>query len=164
MVGTLETLDSISHLFVTDEIKTCILTLDSPFKSDEKVDMEITKLYKHTSFDISLINNSPFIEIDVYPKCYVKSSGKHYDYTKSENIKKLEEATNKYIEGIIRNYLYKITKNYNSDIAAFGERFTANFLTLDEFEKIHWNSIFSSSFYKVNVHTKITSSKLFNKR
>ena len=69
-----------------------------------------------------------------------------------------------YIEGIIRNYLYKITKNYNSDIAAFGERFTANFLTLDEFEKIHWNSIFSSSFYKVNVHTKITSSKLFNKQ
>ena len=77
MVGTLETLDSISHLFVANEIKTCILTLDSPFKSDEKVDMEITKLYKHTSFDISLINNSPFIEIDVYPKCYVKSSGKH---------------------------------------------------------------------------------------
>lgn len=164
MVGTIGVLDSISHLLIKNELKRCILTLESPFKAEENIDMEITKLYKKTKVDISLINNSPFIEINIYPKCYILSSGKNYDYTNSNNIKKLEEATNLYIQNITNNYLNKITKEYNSDIAEFGEKFIADFWTYDDFKKVRWNEIFSSSFYKINVHTKITSSKLFNKQ
>lgn len=164
MVGSINVLDTISHLLVTSDLKSCILTFDSPFKSDEYIDMEITKLYKKTKTNISLINNSPFIEIDIYPKCYISSSGKNYDYTKEEDITKLEKSTDKYIQGIVTNYLYTITKEYDSDITGFGKKFTANFLTLDDFKKIKWNDIFVNTFYKVNVHTKITSSKLFNKQ
>lgn len=164
MTGSINVLDTISHLLVTSELKTCLLTFDSPFKSNEYIDMEITKLYKKSLVNISLINNSPFIEIDIYPKCYISSSGKNYDYTNENDIKKLEETTNSYIKNIVTNYLYTITKEYDSDIAEFGRKFTANFWTLDDFKKIRWNDIFKNTFYKVNVHTKITSSKLFNKQ
>lgn len=164
MVGSINVLDTISHLLVTNKLKSCILTFDSPFKSGEFIDMEITKLYRKTKTNISLINNSPFIEIDIYPKCYISSSGKNYDYTKDADITKLEKTTDAYIQGIVTNYLYTITKQYDSDIAEFGKKFTASYLTLDDFKKIKWNDIFINSFYKVNVHTKITSSKLFNKQ
>lgn len=164
MVGKIGILDTLSHLLVTNKLNKCTLTFDSPFRSDEKVDMEITKLYKKSSINVSLVNNSPFIEIDIYPKCYIRSSGKKYDYTTTKNIEKLENATNAYLENIVKNYLYVITKKYNSDIVGFGKKLSSKYLTLDEFDKIHWNDIFSNSFYKVNVHTKITSSKLFNKQ
>ncbi len=164
MVGSINILDTISHLLVTNELHSCILTFDSPFKTGEYIDMEITKLYKNTKVNIFLINNSPFIEIDIYPKCYITSSGKNYDYTKSSDIKKLENATNYYIKNIVNNYLYTITKEYDSDIAEFGKKFTASFFTLDDFKKIRWNDIFVNTFYNVNVHTRITSSKLFNKQ
>lgn len=164
MVGSINVLDTISHLLVTSGLKSCILTFDSPFKTGEYIDMEITKLYKKTKTNISLLNNSPFIEVDIYPKCYITSSGKNYDYTQDSDITKLEKATDNYIKIIVNNYLYTITKEYDSDIAEFGKKFTANFWTLDDFKKIRWNEIFTNAFYKVNVHTKITSSKLFNKQ
>lgn len=163
MVGNLDILDTISHLIVTNELNSAILSIPSPFESDENIDLNIN-LYKNTDISIDIVNNSPVISLDIYPEGSILSSGEKYDYTDSENIKKAELSANNYINEIVKNYLYKISKDFNSDIVGFSGIYSATIPTKDEFDKVHWNNIFQDSFFKISVKTHINSNSLFNRQ
>lgn len=163
MLGHIGVLDTISHLFTTNELETCTIDVPSPFKSDNQIDIEL-KLSKKTEIDIELINNSPFITVSIYPEGSIRSSGGDYNYTNLENIKEIENSVNIYLNQIVSKYLYTISKEYSCDVVGFGGIYAAQIPTQDEFNDIHWEEIFKDSFFKVNVNTKINSSNLFNKQ
>ena len=104
-----------------------------------------------------------YITIDVHPKGSIRSSGSVFNYINNENIKKLENATDIYISNIIKDYVYRLTKEYNTDVIGFKSVCQSQYLTEDEFEKVHWDEIFQDSFFDVTVDTEINSSNLFNK-
>lgn len=162
MIGHIDAPSSIAHLIVKKDLNECNLTIDSPFEENEKIDLELN-LYKKTDINIDLINETPFICIDVYPEAYISSSGKKFDYISLDNISLVENATNKYLTTLLKNYLYNISKNFNSDIIGFGCLYKSKFLTEEEFDKIEWKKIFQDSFFEVNVYSKVNSSNLFNK-
>ena len=80
-----------------------------------------------------------------------------------ENIREVEQSANEYLEALLKEYLYTISKDYNSDISGFGGRLSSQYLTSEDFEKIHWREVFRDSFFEVSVKTQISSSHLFNK-
>lgn len=162
MVGHIDSVYSIAHLIVKKDLNDTLITIDSPFDKNEKIDIELS-LYKDTDIDIDLINGTPFVNIDVYLDGSISSSGTKFDYINGDNIKQVEGATNTYISTIMKNYLYDITKKYNSDIVGFGCLYKSKFLTEDEFNKLEWKKIFQDSFFQVNVNSRINSSNLFNK-
>lgn len=163
MVGNLTVLDTLSHLMVINELNSCIIDIPSPIESNEKIDLEI-KLYKNTEIQVDIINNAPFITISVYPEGSIRSSGGSYNYTSNETIEEIEQAANIYISNLLNRYLYKISKDYNSDIVGFAGSFAYKLSTQEDFFKLHWEEIFPDSFFKVNVKTEINSSNLFNKQ
>lgn len=163
MVGHLSALDSISHLIVTNNLDNCIITTESPFKSDEYVDLKVS-LYKDTDININIINGTPLISVKAYPEGTIKSSGSTFNYIDDNNLKTIENTVNEYFEDNLKNYLYSISKTYNSDIAEFGWLFKSYFLTKEDFDKIHWDSIFSDSFFDIEVNSKVNSSNLFNEK
>ena len=163
MVGTLDSLDTISHLIVTNELNNCMLTIPHPSEENEKIDIDF-KLYKKTKISIDIINNSPFISLDIFPEGTIRSSGNHLDYSNNSNFENVEKSLNTYLENIIKTYLYKISKEYDSDISGFSGKFSSKFLTEKDFQKQHWDKIFKDSFFKINIYTRINSSKLFNKQ
>ena len=163
MVGTLDSLDTISHLIVTNELNNCMLTIPHPSEENEKIDIDF-KLYKKTKISIDIINNSPFISLDIFPEGTIRSSGNHLDYSNNSNFENVEKSLNTYLENIIKTYLYKISKEYDSDISGFSGKFSSKFLTEKDFQNQHWDKIFKDSFFKINIHTRINSSKLFNKQ
>lgn len=162
MIGHIDALSSIAHLIMKKELNESAINIDSPFDENEKIDLELS-LYKETDINIDLINGTPFVCVDVYPEGAIKSSGKSFDFINYDNIKLVEDATNKYLEKLIKEYLYNISKNFNSDIVGLGGLYKAKFLTQDEFDKIEWEKIFQDSFFDVKVHSTINSSNLFNK-
>lgn len=162
MIGHIDAPHSIAHLIMKKDLNECNINIDSPFEENEKMDLKLT-LYKETNIDIDLINNTPFISVDVYPEAYISSSGKKFDFISSDNITVVENATNIYLSNLIKEYLYNITKNFDSDILGLGALYKSNFLTEEEFKKIEWSKIFKDSFFEVNVNSKINSSNLFNK-
>lgn len=162
MIGNLDVSNSIAHLMVTNDLNTCIITTDNPFDESKKVDLEIS-LYKKTDIDIDLINGNPFISVTLYPEGTVRGSGSSFNYIDDNNIDILERTVNSYLEKLLKDYLYKISKQYNSDIAGFKALYKSNFLTREDFEKIHWNEIFQDSFFQININTRINSSNLFSK-
>ncbi len=162
MIGHIDALSSIAHLIMKKELNESSISIGSPFEENEKIDLELS-LYKETNIDIDLINGTPFVCIDVYPEGSITSSGKTFDFINYDNIKSVEDATNKYLESLIKEYLYNISKNFNSDIIGLGGLYKAQFLTEEEFDKIEWEKIFQDSFFKVEVHSIVNSSNLFNK-
>jgi len=159
MVGILDMLNTLSHLIVTNELEKCVIAVNSPFKENEKIYTEL-ELFKRTNIYVNIVNNSPFITVDIYPKGVIRDSGEHLDYTIPNNISKVEQAIDKYLTDLTKEYLYTISKIYDSDISGFGINASSNYLTKDEFDKIHWNEVFKDSFFEVNVHTQINSSGL----
>lgn len=163
MVGTLDILNTLSHLIIKNELEKCVISVDSPFKDGDKIYINL-ELYKDTEISVNIINNSPFITVNVYPTGNISSSGEYFDYSINDNITKVKQAANKYLTDLINEYLYNISKTHNSDIAGFGIKASSNYLTKDEFDKIHWYEIFKDSFFEVNVHTQISSSGLLTKK
>lgn len=163
MVGDLNVLNSVSHLIVTNELERCTISVNSPFNETDKIYMDL-HLSKNTDISVSIINNAPFITIDVYPEGNITSSGSEFDYTNNDNISKVQDATNDYLSDLVKEYLYNISKVYNTDIAGLGIKASSNYLTEDEFEQVHWSEIFKDSFFEVNIHTQINSSGLLNKK
>lgn len=163
MIGHLDISNSISHLIVTNELDSCTIKIKNPFKENSMLDLDIS-LYKSTDIDIGIVNGSPFICLTIYPEGKITSSGSILNYIDSDNINKVEIATSNYLEKIIKDYLYTITKKYNSDIVAFKGIYKSYFLTNKEFDQIHWDEIFKDSFFNINIKTKINSSNLFNKK
>lgn len=163
MIGSLNILDSIAHLVLTNELNTCVLSIQSPFDESEIIDLDLN-LYKKTLINIDVINNSPFANVSIYPEAIIRSSGENFNYTNFNNISKLEIATNNYLKSIIKNYLYLITRNFNSDICGLKGIYQSELLTKNDFEKIHWDNIFKDTFFSINVNTRINSSNLFEKK
>ena len=162
MIGHIDVSNSISHLIVTNDLETCTITIENPFKENEMLDLDVS-LYKNTDIKIDIINNTPLIWITVYPEGTIRSSGSIFNYIDNNNITSVEHATTNYLEKILKDYLYTISKHYNSDIVGFKGLYQSTFLTKEDFDKIHWDEIFQDSYFKINLKTKINSSNLFNK-
>lgn len=162
MLTHVDSLNTLSHSICTNKLENSTITLDNPFDEGSYVDLDI-ELYKDTEVSINVINGSPYIDLNVYPKGTIRSSGSVFNYINDENIKKLESISNEYLKKLLTDYLYLISKEYNTDVIGFKGICQAKYLTEEEFKKIHWDEIFQDSFFNVNVNTQINSSNLFNK-
>ena len=112
---------------------------------------------------MKLVNNSPFITCNVELQAKVLSMDNDLNLTDENNIRLLESAANKYLEEQINTYLYKISKDYHSDIAGFGKYLVKNYLTIKDWEDFNWLENFKNSYFKVNVNTNIKGSNLLLK-
>ena len=162
MVGTLCPLQTMAHLMITNEIDSSMISVESPFHGNDLIDLNLKRCGKPI-INVELVNGTPYITIDLSIDGSINSSGEEFDYTIPENIKKVEEAANHYLESLIKEYLYTISKEYNSDITGFSGMLASKYLTLDQYNKVHWNEIFKDSYFKVRVDTKIISCHLYNK-
>lgn len=162
MIGHIDVSNSIAHLIVTNDLNTCTITIDSPFEENEKLDLDIS-LYKDTDISIDIINGSPLISLSIYPEGTIRSSGSIFNYIDDSKITAVENATTSYLEKILKDYLYTISKKYNSDIVGFEGICQSAYLTKKDFDLIHWEEIFQDSFFDIKLKTKINSSNLFNK-
>ena len=127
-VGHLSAIDTICHLMMTNELESCVFTLPHYEQTNEHIDLDV-RLYKPTEIDIKILNGTPFFSINIYPKASILNSGEGYDFTDTESIKQVEQATNNYIENIAKEYLYEISKDYNADIVGFSGIYARNVAT-----------------------------------
>ena len=163
MVGNLSAIDTICHLMMTNELKSCVFTIPHFEQANEYIDLDV-RLYKSTQIDAEILNGTPFFSINIFPKASILNSGKGYDFSDNKSIKQIEEVANRYIKSITKQYLYKISKDYNSDIVGFSGIYAKKVATQEELLKANFSKVFEDSFFNVNVETEIYSSNLFNKQ
>lgn len=162
LVGELSGFETLCFLLLTNKIETCTVSVPSPFEQNAEIDL-IVKEPKKPKITVDLINNSPYINVDLYLEAHGLTLNQSMDYTSINDIKLLENSTNQYLKSEITNFLYKTSLEYNSDIVGFGKYMLSKYLTWKDWENSNWAENYKKSFFNVNVHTSILSGSEFDK-
>lgn len=159
MVGQLNSIETICHLILSNKLKTCNITIPSPFSDTDTIDLSIN-FKKSTKIDVEILNGSPFVKTKVYVNARILTMTKDSDYLNSKNLSEIEEYANSYLESQINNYFYKTSKEYKSDILGLGKYVVGDFLTWNEWIEYDWLNQYENAFFNVNVQTDVKSGYL----
>ena len=143
------------------EVNPLLLT-EPPLNPKEKIDLEIS-LYKDTSYDIEIINNIPCIVAKIYPEGRILSADSTFNYSDSENIKKIEDFCNKHISKLTEEYFENTSRKFYVDPVGYKDLYKSRFLTEELFNSTNWDSLFKNACFAGTVSSKINSNNLFNK-
>ena len=165
LVGELNSLETICHMIISNDLNTCKLQVPNPFDNSSSIDLEV-RLNKNTKNKVYFVNNTPYIKCDVNLQVKVLSLGQNLlsdnsSYYTDENVKILEDTFSQYFSEQISNYLYKVCKEYNCDIDSFGKYAVKYFPTTKDWLDYNWLDNFENSFFEVNVKTYIKSGYTF---
>ena len=69
-------------------------------------------------------------------------------------------SCNSYLKNIFSDYLYKTSKNFNSDIDGLGKYSLQNFFTSKQFEQYSWLENYKNAFFDVEIDTSVKSGML----
>lgn len=156
-VGELTGMETICHQIISSDLDSCIINVPSPFNDGKTLSLRV-RLVNNTKNNVKLAGNSAHITSHVTLEARVLTMQETSKYLNQEEISLLEKSVNSYMETKLYKYLYKICKDFNSDIDGFGKYVVKNFKTMDEWKNFNWLENFKNSFFDVNVDTTVKSS------
>lgn len=157
LVGELDGMETICHQIISGTLDSCIINIPSPFEEGQNISLKIRPI-KSTKNKVNLVNNSPYITSNVELEARILTVGENSKYLDEESLKLLEESANSYMSNKLYKYLYKVSKEFNSDIDGFGRYAVKNFLTMNDWQNYNWLKNFENSFFDVHIETKVKSS------
>lgn len=161
-VGELTSMDSICHLILKNQLQTALISIPDPFDSAGLINLSLLQ-YKSPDISVKIINGSPYIDCKVYLKATIVSLSSNSDFSTKNNLETISNYANSYMKSHINDYLYKTSKEYNSDIVGFGRNLLKNYPTVNDWKNINWKSNYKNSFFNVDVDTTIITSNLILK-
>lgn len=156
LVGELSGLDTICHQIIISELDTCNIVIASPFEDGETISLYV-RLLNDTKNNVKLTNTGAYITSKVELEARILTMDENSQYLDEYYLKELEKYANSYMQDKIYTYLYKISKEFNSDIDGFGKYAVKNFLTWNDWINYNWLDNFKNSFFEVTVETNIKS-------
>ena len=162
LVGELSGLETICFLLVSDKIESCTISVPSPFETESEIDLLIRKS-KNSKISVEIINGSPYISVDLFLEAHGLTLNETVDYTSIKDIKQIESSSEKYLKSLITNFLYKTSKEFNSDISGFGKYALSKYLTWQDWENSNWNENYKNAFFNVTINISIISGSEFDK-
>lgn len=162
LVGELTAIETICHLMVTNKLKTCTLSIPSPFVEGDLIDITIVPTTKSKN-TVELVEGSPYITSKISLNARVISMNQSSESLTNENIQKIEEYANSYIKYQVEQYLYRTAKDLGCDIDNFGTYAARKFLTEQDFKEYDWINNYNNSFFNVEVSVNILSGNLLMK-
>ena len=158
LIGELSGLETITHLILSNRFQNATVNIPSPFNDSDYISLYIYSAKSKNS--VNIINGSPYIKCNVNLEMKLLTSSQNTNYMTDENKKLIEEYTNSYFLAHINNYLYKTSKEFQSDICKFGKYAVKHFLTWNSWEEYDWLNKYQDSFFKADVNSNLSSSYL----
>ena len=165
LVGEMTGIESIFHLIVSSNLKSCNISIPNPLGDSSTLDINL-KLGKSTKNDVEFVNGSPLVTCKINVNIEIvstteKSSSGNSSYYTSENSKLIEETCNDFLKKNILEYLYKTSKDYKSDIDSFGKHAVKYFPTMQEWNDYDWLDNYENSIFDVEVDSTLKSGYTF---
>lgn len=160
-VGQLSEMDSISHLLITNNVDSFILSIPYESYPDKLIDLNVSPI-RNCNINVDTNSNTPNISISFFCEAKILTVGEKYNYSDPQTLQTLSDRAQKYLKQNIESYLQKTSQEFNSDIAGFSKHALINFSTIHDWNNYEWTSKYSKANFNVNVDLVITSSLLFS--
>ena len=159
LVGELNSIETLSFLATRNEISSFLVSVPDPNDSNSYIDIYLTPIID-SRIDVDIVNGSPYIKVSYSFTGRIYSMKADSDYLDDEVLDKISDSCSNYLKTVFSNYLYKTSKDLQSDINGFGKNAKSKFLTTQDFENYNWLEHYSDSFFDVSVDASIRSSYL----
>lgn len=156
LVGKLSAIETMCHLIVTNELKSCILSVPDPNDETSSIDLYVT-LHAAPEIKTDIINGSPYIRVNVRMNARLSSISNVTQKMTQNRIDALEDSASHYLQTQISNYLYKTAKEFHSDIAGTGRFALKHFKTSLDFSDYDWLERYQDAFFEVSSKVSIES-------
>ena len=156
LVGYLDGNETLYMLMIKNKIKQGLITLINVSGSNTSITLELND--NRTKLTPLYNNGTVSMIVDIYPVVSIHEVQGTKDFMKEENLKTLQDETEKKIESQTKYLISKLQKDYDSDVLGFGEIFEKE--KPKEYAKFKENKkdIFANLKTEVNVHLQIKGS------
>lgn len=178
-VGELTGFETLCFQLITDKFESCTISVPDPSSQDNKntnqnglsqdsssksqqVDLIITES-KNPKISVDMSNGLPNITVSLFLEAHGLTLNDSIDYTSRRNVEELEKSGKSFLETKIRAFLYKTSKEFNSDIVGFGKYALPKFLTWDDWLEANWTENYKNANFNVNVNLSVMSGAEFDK-
>lgn len=164
LCGELTAVESICHLLITNNVDSCILSIDNPISEEEqkKIELQIFPR-KNTKVNLLLKDDIPHISIEMKLEADIITLDKDVNYEQEDILSKISDAAKNYLKDELYNYLNKVTTEYNIDIDHFSTKAPAHFLTISDWENYNWEEKFKNTEFNINIDLSLVSTMLVTK-
>ena len=159
MVGELNSIETLCFLIVKNNLDGFLISVPNPSKTNSYMDLYLTPL-NSVKTKVEIVNGSPYITIDCNFTGRIYSMENDSEYLDPKLLEQISNSCNSYLKSVLTNYLYKTSKNLQSDINGFGKSAHKHFATTSDFDNYKWNEKYKDAFFNVNVNSSIKSSFL----
>lgn len=162
LCGELTAMETICHLLINNSIDSCIISVDDPFKENEKSELNISPK-KNSKVCVEIKDGVPHISVKIDVEAYGLTLDKNINYETHEAVDKLSEIAQKYLEEQFNNYFNIVSREYGTDIDYFAIKTLSNFSTMNEWRDYNWKEKFKNAEFDVSVDVNVVSSLLITK-
>lgn len=169
LVGELTGFETLCYLLISDKIETCTISVPNPsatnntdLESSSHIDLNIRKS-KNPKIKLDLSTGIPIISLDLFLEAHGLTLNKNIDYTSMSDVTQLEKTAEQYMSSKITEFLYKTSKEYNSDIIGFGKYALSKYLTWEEWQNSDWTGNYKNTIFNVNVNIRVIAGSEFDK-
>ena len=161
LVGKLSSDETAFHIMLTSILKSYTTTLDVNESEDNAINnqtsssnVNITQTGK-AKIKVDTNGNRPRIDIKIPLNIVVLDTpAGEYDYLNSNYISSVKKKVTEVLDKKMENYINKIQKEYNTDLAEFYKYSRKNFLTAKEYNEYNFKEKFKDA--KIDVKFDIT--------
>ncbi len=155
-VGSLSTIETLCYSLLKDEVDNFVLTITSPFDEAEKVDIKVGDL-SQLKTDIDISKDAPVINIKFNLTAEVINVLDNQNTPYDKTLEKLNFALKEYLTEEFKSYLYKTSREYNSDINEFYKIAKRQFITNSDFSNYDWANKYETAEFNVEFNEDIIS-------
>ena len=162
LVGELSGMESLCHLILVDDFKTATISIPDPYEADSIINLFI-HAKKHPKIHVNLLNGTPYIECSLSLSADILSLDANSNYSTPQALDLISNSANSYLEKSISSYLYKMSKEYHSDIDNFGKFVIKNYSCWNDWVESDWLANFENAFFSIHVDTNVSNGQLYTK-
>ena len=162
LCGELTAMEAISHLLIKNKVDSCIVSINNPFNESSKAELQLYPT-RNSKVSVDIKDDVPHISINLKIDADILTLDENIDYGQKDILETFSDATTKYLEQEISDYLNKVSKEYSTDIDNFGNKALAYFETSSEWKDYNWSEKFKNAVFDVNVDVTVISSLLITK-
>ena len=167
LCGELTAMETICHLLINNDIDSCIVSINNPFKDNKENPEELIDLSlipsKKSKVSVKIENGIPHISVKINAQASILTLENNINYEQNEVLEAFSDSTKDYLEKQFINYFNKISKEYKIDIDCFCNKALAYFPTEKEWEEYNWSEKIMNAEFDIDVNINTISSMLLTK-
>ncbi len=131
-------------------------------KDPERAISVVQTRQKSPKIDVGIEGDVPKIKVNIYLEADLRTVSESYIIEQEQN--DFEKQVSEEIEDAMKKFLYKTSREYESDIVGFGSFIKKRFKSFNDFKSFDWEEKYKRAEFEVKVDFHLRRSGLINKK